>query len=161
MSPADRVQELRRPIRHHDERYYLHNEPEITDSEFDALMNELRAIEAANPALVTPESPTQRVGGRVAEGFETVDGFKTRTPFETQLDMQASYAINAGGKRLTLLADVFNLFNIRRVTDYNAAVEYPSFGVDNPDFGTPTSANVAGQQYQRPFTLRLGARFAF
>ncbi|HVG84801.1 MAG TPA: TonB-dependent receptor [Vicinamibacterales bacterium] len=96
------------------------------------------------------------------EGFDTVDGFKTRTPFETQLDMQASYSINAGAaRRLTLLADVFNLFNIRRVTDYNAAVEYPSFGVDNPDFGTPTSANVAGQQYQRPFTLRLGARFAF
>jgi DNA ligase (NAD+) len=70
--PADRVQELRRLIRHHDERYYIHNEPEITDGEFDALMNELRAIEAAHPALVTPESPTQRVGGRVAAGFESV-----------------------------------------------------------------------------------------
>jgi DNA ligase (NAD+) len=72
VSPADRVQELRRLIRHHDERYYIHNEPEITDSEFDALMNELRALEAVNPELVTPESPTQRVGGRVAAGFESV-----------------------------------------------------------------------------------------
>jgi DNA ligase (NAD+) len=72
VSPADRVQELRRLIRHHDERYYIHNEPEITDSEFDALMTELRALEAVNPELVTPESPTQRVGGRVAAGFESV-----------------------------------------------------------------------------------------
>jgi DNA ligase (NAD+) len=71
-TPADRVQELRRLIRYHDERYYILNQPELTDGEFDALMNELRALEAANPELVTPESPTQRVGGRVAAGFESV-----------------------------------------------------------------------------------------
>jgi len=70
--PVDRIQELRRLIRHHDERYYILNQPEITDGEFDALMNELRALEAVNPELVTPESPTQRVGGRVAAGFESV-----------------------------------------------------------------------------------------
>ena len=69
-NPADRVEELRRLIRYHDERYYIVNQPEITDAEFDVLMNELRALEAENPALVTPESPTQRVGGRVAAGFE-------------------------------------------------------------------------------------------
>jgi len=68
---AERVQELRRLIRYHEERYYLVNEPLITDSEFDALMNELRALEAAHPDLVTPQSPTQRVGGRVAAGFES------------------------------------------------------------------------------------------
>ena len=50
---------------------------------------------------------------------------------------------------------------LRRVTDYNAAVEFPTFGVTNPDFGTPTSANVSGQMYQAPFQLRVGARFAF
>ena len=94
------------------------------------------------------------------EGFETFEGFKERTPFETQVDLQASYALSFGGRRLTLLADAFNIFNIRRVTDYNAAVEFPSFGVANPDFGTPTSANVSGQMYQTPFQLRLGARFA-
>ncbi len=93
------------------------------------------------------------------EGFETFEGFQTRTPFEPQIDVQASYGLNLGGRRLTLLADAFNIFNIRRVTDYNAAVEFPSFGVDNPDFGTPTSANVSGQMYQAPFALRLGARF--
>jgi DNA ligase (NAD+) len=70
-NPAGRVQELRRLIRYHDERYYIHNQAEIADGEFDALMNELRALEAVNPELVTPESPTQRVGGRVAAGFES------------------------------------------------------------------------------------------
>ena len=95
------------------------------------------------------------------EGFETFEGFKERTPFESQLDLQASWAFTFGGRRFTLLADAFNVFNIRRVTDYNAAVEYPTFGVTNPDFGTPTSANVSGQMYQAPFQLRVGARFAF
>jgi DNA ligase (NAD+) len=70
-NPTERVGALRRLIRHHEERYYILNEPEITDSEFDALMHELRALEAAHPELVTPSSPTQRVGGRVAAGFES------------------------------------------------------------------------------------------
>ena len=69
-TPAERILDLRRLIRYHDERYWILNQPEITDGEYDALMNELRALEAAHPELVTPESPTQRVGGRVAAGFE-------------------------------------------------------------------------------------------
>jgi outer membrane receptor protein involved in Fe transport len=96
------------------------------------------------------------------EGFETVDGFKERTPFEYQIDMQASYSLNVGAnRRVTLLADAFNLFNLRRTIDYNSAVEFPGLGVTNPDFGTPTSANVSGQMFQAPFQLRLGARFEF
>jgi len=68
--PAERILDLRRLIRYHDERYWILNQPEVTDGEYDALMNELRALEAAHPELVTPESPTRRVGGRVAAGFE-------------------------------------------------------------------------------------------
>lgn len=95
------------------------------------------------------------------EGFETVDGFKTRTPAEWTMDVQASYALNVGGaRRVTLLADAFNLFNIRRPIDYNAATE-TAFDAANPDFGTVTSQNVAGQMYQTPFALRVGARFEF
>jgi hypothetical protein len=94
------------------------------------------------------------------EGFETIDGFKTRTPFEYQLDLRASYALNFGGRQLTLMADAFNVFNLRRTLDYNAAVE-TQFESENPDFGTPTSQNVTGQQFQTPFSLRIGARFAF
>jgi DNA ligase (NAD+) len=71
MTPAERAADLRERIRHHEERYYVHDAPEITDAEFDALMRELAAIEAAHPELVDPASPTQRVGGRPAEGFAT------------------------------------------------------------------------------------------
>src|SRR5687767_5878426 len=73
VNPAERIEELRRLIRHHEERYYILASPEIADAEFDALMHELERLEAENPDLVAVDSPTQRVGGRVAAGFETVD----------------------------------------------------------------------------------------
>lgn len=72
LTPALRIDQLRREIRRHDELYYVHGAAEISDPQFDALMRELQTLEAAHPDLVTPESPTQRVGGRPAEGFETV-----------------------------------------------------------------------------------------
>jgi DNA ligase (NAD+) len=71
-SAAERIAHLRDVIRRHEELYYVHDTPEISDAQFDALMNELRALEAAHPDLIDPDSPTQRVGGRPAEGFETV-----------------------------------------------------------------------------------------
>ena len=72
-SPADRIAELRRLIRHHEERYYVLADPEIADAEFDALMAELERLESEYPDLVTEDSPTQRVSGRVASGFASVD----------------------------------------------------------------------------------------
>ena len=72
MTPAERIASLRVRIRHHEEQYYIHNAAEISDAEFDALMRELSDLEAAHPDLVDATSPTQRVGGRPAEGFETV-----------------------------------------------------------------------------------------
>jgi DNA ligase (NAD+) len=69
----ERVRELRAAIRHHEERYYIHNDPEISDEEFDRLLHELERLEAEHPELVTSDSPTQRVGGRAVEGFETVE----------------------------------------------------------------------------------------
>src|SRR5881409_1793079 len=71
--PQERLNELREAIRHHEERYYIHNEPEISDEEFDRLLHELETLEAEYPDLVTADSPTQRVAGRPTEGFETVD----------------------------------------------------------------------------------------
>lgn len=71
--PAQRIEQLRQEIRRHEELYYVDANPEISDAQFDALMNELRALEAAHPELVTPDSPTQRVGGRPAEGFASVE----------------------------------------------------------------------------------------
>jgi DNA ligase (NAD+) len=71
--PEDRIKALRDAIRHHEERYYIHNEPEISDEEFDRLLHELERLEAEYPDLVTNDSPTQRVAGRPVEGFATVE----------------------------------------------------------------------------------------
>ena len=67
-----RVAELRAQIAHHDERYYVLDEPEIPDAEYDKLMIELRALEAEYPDLITPESPTQHVSGAPSEEFGEV-----------------------------------------------------------------------------------------
>jgi DNA ligase (NAD+) len=71
--PLARITALRETIRHHEDRYYIHHDPEITDDAFDALMRELEALEREHPDLVTPDSPTQRVAGRPVEGFETAE----------------------------------------------------------------------------------------
>ncbi|HKR01366.1 MAG TPA: hypothetical protein VJT09_11880, partial [Pyrinomonadaceae bacterium] len=63
------IQSLRDEIRRHEELYYVHDNPEITDAEYDALMTRLQQLESERPELITPDSPTQRVGGRPAEGF--------------------------------------------------------------------------------------------
>src|SRR5436309_3341560 len=73
MDVQKRLGELRDAIRHHAERYYIYNDPQISDEEFDTLLHELERLEGEHPELVTPESPTQRVGGRTVEGFPTVE----------------------------------------------------------------------------------------
>jgi DNA ligase (NAD+) len=70
--PERRAAELRRQIEHHNHRYYVLDDPEISDARYDALLGELRAIEAAHPELVTADSPTQRVGGAVSREFAEV-----------------------------------------------------------------------------------------
>lgn len=64
-----KIQQLREAIRHHEHCYYVLNNPEISDAEFDQLMKELRTLESQHAELITPDSPTQRVGGKPAEGF--------------------------------------------------------------------------------------------
>ena len=73
MTPAERIEALRWLIRHHEERYYNLADPEIADAEFDGLMRELAALESEHPDLISDDSPTQRVGGRAAFGFATVE----------------------------------------------------------------------------------------
>ena len=69
---AQRVRELRELILYHNRRYYVLDDPEITDVEYDALMRELAALEEASPELADPNSPSRRVGGEVAASFEPV-----------------------------------------------------------------------------------------
>src|SRR3954464_6552712 len=84
--PLERLDELRDAIRHHEERYYIHNAPEVSDEEFDRLLHELERLEAEHPDLVTPDSPTQRVAGRPIQVFPTV------TPLVPMLSLDNAYS---------------------------------------------------------------------
>ena len=68
----DELTRLRDELRRHEHLYYVQDKPEISDAEYDALMRSLQALEAAHPELVTPDSPSQRVGGKPREGFQKV-----------------------------------------------------------------------------------------
>ena len=70
--PALQIDQLREVLRHHEHQYYVLDAPEITDAEYDALMHRLQALETQHPELLTPDSPTQRVGGKPREGFVKV-----------------------------------------------------------------------------------------
>ena len=71
-SVRERLADLRRIVSEHQRRYYVEDRPTVSDAEYDALYRELQDLEAAHPHLVTPDSPTQRVGAEPAEGFESV-----------------------------------------------------------------------------------------
>ncbi len=70
--PAREIETLRAELRRHEHLYYVLDQPEISDAEYDNLMRRLQALEAQHPELVTPDSPTQRVGGKPREGFVKV-----------------------------------------------------------------------------------------
>jgi len=97
-----KINELREEIRRHEDLYYLHESPEISDREYDELIDKLRALEEKHPQLIAPDSPTQRVGGRPAEGFPE---FIHRRPM---LSLDNSYSIEelrAFDERCRKLAD--------------------------------------------------------
>lgn len=68
-----RYEELKNQINYHSHRYYVLDNPEITDAEYDAMMRELIGMEQKDPSLITPDSPSRKIGGTVLEGFETVE----------------------------------------------------------------------------------------
>ena len=87
-SPKKQLETLRDEIRRHEDLYYLEDNPEISDEEYDVLIEKLRKLEQQHPALMTTDSPTQRVGGRPAEGFPE---FVHRRPM---LSLDNSYNID-------------------------------------------------------------------
>ena len=91
--PALRAAELRAQLHHHAHRYYVLDAPEIPDAEYDRLFQELQALEAAHPELLTPDSPTQRVLGRVLEGFTPVRHAVPMLSIRTETDTTATGAI--------------------------------------------------------------------
>ena len=93
-SPAERAAELRAQLHHHAHRYYTLDDPEIPDAEYDRLFRELQNIEAAHPGLLTSDSPTQRVGGRVLDAFSPVRHRVPMLSINTETDTEPSGARN-------------------------------------------------------------------
>lgn len=125
-----------------------------------------QVMNSGKPLTGLAANPNYTNGGEIpmtprGEGIQTVSGFRKRTPFEYDTSVHADYAFRFGGsRRIVVLADVFNLFNLQRTTDFDNWTEL-QLGVANPDFGKPVSQNVAGPQFQTPRQIRFGARFEF
>jgi DNA ligase (NAD+) len=91
-APASRAAELRQVIAHHDHQYYVLDQPDIADAEYDKLFRELQALEEQYPELRTADSPTQRVGGKVLDGFTPVKHRVPMLSIKTETDTEASGA---------------------------------------------------------------------
>ncbi|WP_310615289.1 NAD-dependent DNA ligase LigA [Limnohabitans sp.] len=89
---ATRVAELREQLHHHGHQYYVLDAPTIPDAEYDRLFKELQALEAAHPELLTPDSPTQRVGGKPLDSFASVKHVVPMLSIRTETDTEASGA---------------------------------------------------------------------
>ncbi|MEY4980199.1 MAG: ligase [Pseudomonadota bacterium] len=91
-SPAERAAQLRQQLHYHAHRYYTLDAPEIPDAEYDRLFRELQTLEAAHPSLLTPDSPTQRVGGAVLDDLPKVRHRVPMLSIQTETDTEASGA---------------------------------------------------------------------
>ena len=109
---AREIEKLRDEIRRHDELYYVNNSPEISDREYDALLEQLQKLEQAHPELITPDSPTQRVGGRPAEGFPEVVHRRQMLSLDNSYNIEELRAFDercrrlADGRRLDYVAEL-------------------------------------------------------
>ncbi len=92
--PSGRAAALRRQLHYHAHRYHTLDDPDIPDAEYDRLFRELQALEAAHPELVTPDSPTRRVGGKVLDGFAPVRHAVAMLSINTETDTEATGARN-------------------------------------------------------------------
>ncbi len=101
-STAQRIAELRRELNYHNHRYYVLDDPVISDYDYDRLMQELRQLEEERPELATPNSPTQRIGGEPAEGFVPVEHRHTMLSLGNAFDPKS---LEAWHKRVKNLLD--------------------------------------------------------
>ena len=100
VSVEQQVEKLRDEIGRHEELYYVHDKPEISDREYDALLERLQALEQQHPELVTSDSPTQRVGGRPAEGFAEVVHRRPMLSLDNSYNIEELRAFDARCQRL-------------------------------------------------------------
>ena len=94
MTVAQRIAQLRTELERHNHAYYVLDAPAIPDAEYDKLFRELQALEAQHPELLTPDSPTQRIGGKVLDGFASVLHAVPMLSIRTETDTESSGATN-------------------------------------------------------------------
>ncbi|MDX2347514.1 MAG: NAD-dependent DNA ligase LigA, partial [Nitrospirota bacterium] len=93
-STQQRLEELRQAIRRHDELYYVHSKPEISDAEYDKLFQELQDLENAFPDLITSDSPTQRVGGAPLPQFQKIQHEYPLLSLDSEMTEENVWAFN-------------------------------------------------------------------
>jgi DNA ligase (NAD+) len=84
--PQKEAESLRKALRHHEHQYYVLDQPEISDAQYDDMMRQLQRLEEKYPELITPDSPTQRVGGKAREGFQKVPHVAPMLSLDNALD---------------------------------------------------------------------------
>src|ERR1700730_4714367 len=105
------IEELRNKLRHHEYLYHVLDQPEISDAAYDRMMNQLKELEAANPKLITPDSPTVRVGATPREGFQTVQharpmlSLDNAFSYETLADFDRRVRQGSGREKIEYIAE--------------------------------------------------------
>ncbi len=122
MSAEKEILKLRREIEYHNKLYYVLDAPVISDYDYDMLMNRLKALEAEHPELVTPDSPTQRVGGMALSQFEPV---RHQVPLESLTDVFSYEELFAFGDRMdSLLQDSHDYVVEPKIDGLSMSLEY-------------------------------------
>ena len=122
MDAEKRIIELRRELERHNKLYYVYDSPEITDYEYDMLMQELKALESEHPELITPDSPTQRVGGEALTQFEQVTH---QVPLESLTDVFSYDELFAFGSRMdSMLTESHEYVVEPKVDGLSVSLEY-------------------------------------
>lgn len=122
MDAQKEILKLRREIEHHNKLYYVMDAPVISDYDYDMLMNRLKALEAEHPELVTPDSPTQRVGGMALSQFEPV---QHQVPLESLTDVFSYEELFAFGDRMdTLLSETHDYVVEPKIDGLSMSLEY-------------------------------------
>jgi hypothetical protein len=123
-------------------------------------------VESGAPLTAFAAHPVYDSGGEIpltprGAGFQTSDGFRTRTPWTRPVNAEASYNLKIANRNLQLIADAFNIFNTQTILAYDTYSEL-RFGVPNPDFGQAgVSGVISGQQFATPRQIRIGVRYEF
>ena len=116
------IEELRELINYHSNLYYTKDEPEISDFEYDKLMSQLKAMESENPELITPDSPTQRIGGKILDGFEEVTHTVQMQSLNDVFDRES--VIDFGVKTENALGEKVEYITELKIDGLSVSLEY-------------------------------------